>query len=77
MNQYVVQRLRPFVSFYQDNWSDLLPAMDFAQASLPSESTGLSPFEVEFGRKARMLFDWAEQTTEFTDAHERLNREDA
>jgi hypothetical protein len=74
MNQYVVQRLRPFVSFYQDNWSKLLPAMDFAQACLPSESTGLTPFEVEFGRPARMSFDWKEKTTDFADAQERISR---
>ena len=77
MNQYIVQRLRPFVFFYQDNWSRLLPAMDFAQACLKSDSTGLSPFEVEFGRPARMSFDWREKTTEFTDSRDQLNRETA
>ena len=30
MNQYLDQRLRPFISYYQDNWSDLLPCMDWA-----------------------------------------------
>lgn len=30
MNQYLDQRLRPFCNHYQDNWSDLLPAMDYA-----------------------------------------------
>ncbi len=39
LNQYIDQRLRPFVNHFQDNWSDLLPAMDFAQAILPHEST--------------------------------------
>jgi transposase InsO family protein len=77
MNQYIVQRLRPFVSFFQDNWSELLPAMDFAQASLPSETTGLSPFEIEFGRKSRMSFDWKEQTTKFLDSKDQLNRQEA
>jgi hypothetical protein len=42
LNQYIDQRLRPFVNHFQDNWSDLLPAMDFAQAILPHESTGLA-----------------------------------
>jgi hypothetical protein len=77
MNQYIVQRLRPFVSFFQDNWSELLPAMDFAQDALPSDTTGLSPFEIEFGRKARMSFDWKEQTTEFTDSKDKLSRQEA
>jgi transposase InsO family protein len=48
MNQYIDQRLRPFVSYYQDNWAELLPIIDYAQATLPHESTGLSPFQVEF-----------------------------
>ena len=30
MNQYLDQRLRPFINYHQDNWSDLLPIMDFA-----------------------------------------------
>ncbi len=49
VNQWLDQRLRPFVNYHQDNWSDLLPCMDWAQASLPHESTGLTPYEVEFG----------------------------
>jgi len=35
MNQYLDQRLRPFVNYYQDNWSELLPMMDYAQLTLP------------------------------------------
>jgi hypothetical protein len=31
MNQYLDQRLRPYVNYYQDNWSELLPLMDYAQ----------------------------------------------
>jgi hypothetical protein len=42
LNQYIDQRLRPFINHFQDNWSDLLPAMDFAQAILPHDSTGLA-----------------------------------
>ncbi len=30
VNRYIQQRLRPFVSHYQDGWSDRLPVMDFA-----------------------------------------------
>src|SRR5258706_1081805 len=32
MNQWIDQRLRPFVNYYQDNWSELMPIMDYAQA---------------------------------------------
>jgi len=46
LNQYIDQRLRPFVNHFQDNWSDLLPAMEFAQAILPHESTGLTTYEL-------------------------------
>ncbi|KKA22102.1 Retrovirus polyprotein, partial [Rasamsonia emersonii CBS 393.64] len=58
VNQYMAQRLRPFVSYYQDNWSELLPMMDFAAAVLPHESTGLSPFAVDRGYEPRVSFDW-------------------
>ena len=65
VNQHIAQRLRPFVNHYQDNWSDLLPMMDFAAAALPQETTGLSPFQIEFGYEPRTSFDWephAEET---------------
>ena len=62
INQYIDQRLRPFVNHHQDNWSKLLPSIDFAQAVLPHESTGISPFELEFGYKPRMQYDWRERT---------------
>lgn len=59
MNQYCDQRLRPFVSHYQDNWSELLPAMDNAQLCLPHTSLGgLSPFLVSRGYSPRKSFDW-------------------
>src|SRR6266536_431634 len=59
MNQYLEQRLRPFVNYYQDNWSELLPMMDYAQLTLPHSSIGMSPFEVRNGFKARTSFDWS------------------
>jgi transposase InsO family protein len=62
MNQYLEQRLRPFVNYYQDNWSELLPMMDYAQLTLPHSSIGMSPFEARNGFKARTSFDWT--TTE-------------
>ena len=57
MNQYLEQRLRPFVNYYQDNWSELLPMMDYAQLKLPQSNIGMSPFEVQNGFKARTAFD--------------------
>jgi len=57
-NQYIDQRLRPFVNYYQDNWSELIHIVDFAAAALPHESTGLSSFMVEMGYEPRTSFDW-------------------
>ncbi|KAL1979106.1 hypothetical protein VTN96DRAFT_6844 [Rasamsonia emersonii] len=62
VNQYMAQRLRPFVSYYQDNWSELLPMVDFAAAVLPHDSTGLSPFAVDRGYEPRVSFDWTAAT---------------
>lgn len=77
MNQYLDQRLRPFCNFFQDDWSELLPAMDFAQAVLPHESTGLSPMEVETGHLPRMSYDWEERTKKFATPREELSRTEA
>lgn len=57
-NQYMAQRLRPFVNYHQDNWSDYLAMVDFAFAALPQETTGASPFFVERGYEPRVSFDW-------------------
>ena len=35
MNQYIDQRLRPYFNYYQDNWAQMLPAIDNAQLTLP------------------------------------------
>ena len=76
MNQYLAQRLRPFTSYYQDNWSDLLPMMDYAQLTLPHESIGMSPFELLYGYSPHTSFDW-KRPQEPATARERLNRDEA
>ncbi|KAK9649268.1 hypothetical protein HCH54_010284 [Aspergillus fumigatus] len=63
MNQYIAQRLRPFVSYYQDDWDEWLPILNFAAAALPSDSTGLSPFLVERGYEPRTSFDWTKASS--------------
>ena len=76
MNQYIDQRLRPFVNYYQDNWSELLPIIDHAQFTLPHETLGISPFELVYGYPPRTSFDW-NRPTEPQTAKERLNRHEA
>jgi hypothetical protein len=46
--------------------------MDFVQATLPYESTGLAPFRVEFGYKPRTSFDWNRPKEKLT-AREKLS----
>ena len=48
-NQWIDQRLRPFVNAFQDNWSKLIHAVDYATAALLHDLTGLSSFQVELG----------------------------
>jgi hypothetical protein len=62
MNDYLDQRLRPFINHFQDNWSDAIPAMDTVQASLPHENTGLSPHEIMRGFAMPLHFDWDRRT---------------
>jgi len=76
MNKYIDQRLRPFVNYYQDNWSQLLPLIDRAQATLPHSSTGLSPYQILYGAEPRQSWDW-NQANHPTTALEKLNHKDA
>ena len=76
-NQYLNQRLIPFLNHHQDNWGELLPAMDFAQAILEHESLGMSPWELEYGEPPHLPFDWSNRTTGRLLVKERLNREQA
>jgi hypothetical protein len=57
MNQYLDQRLRPFVNYFQDNWSDLLLIIDYAQLVLPHNALGMSPFELLNGYRPTTSFD--------------------
>ena len=76
VNQYLDQRLRPFVNYFQDNWSELLPMMDYAQATLPHDSTGFAPIQVEMGYLPRTSFDWNRPTGPQT-VREKLSRQEA
>lgn len=75
INQYLDQRLRPFVNHYQDNWSELLPIIDYTQLTIPHESIGISPFELLNAYPPRTSFNW--QIPKTSTARERLNRQEA
>lgn len=77
VNQIIDTRLRPFVNHFQDDWADLLPALDAAGAACPHESTGLSPSMVDYGYEPRLDFDWTLATEEFRTPREKLNRQEA
>ena len=76
MNKYIDQRLRPFVSYYQDNWSGLLPLIDRAQISLPHSSIGMSPYRILYGSEPRQSWDWKHPTSILTPT-DKLNHKDA
>jgi hypothetical protein len=48
-NQTLEQYLRCYCNYQQDNWSELLPLVEFAYNNTPSLTTGISPF---FANKA-------------------------
>jgi len=43
-NQTLEQYLRVYYNYQQDNWSSLLPLMEFAYNNTPSATTGTTPF---------------------------------
>ena len=49
---------------------------NYTQATLPHDSTGLSPFQVEFGYEPRTSFDW-NKPTELATPRERMNQNEA
>ncbi|KAM4067924.1 hypothetical protein HRG_009748 [Hirsutella rhossiliensis] len=54
INQFLQTKLRPYLDYYQDNWSEMLPCLDFAHSTHPHESIGLAPAELEMGYLPRM-----------------------
>ena len=77
-NQYLQRRLRPFVSYYQDDWSEFLPLMDYAQLSLPHDSLGgLTPFEVVHGYAPRVDWNWKSDLPDSASPTDKLNTQQA
>ena len=57
INQYINQRLRPFVLYYQDNWLEMLSLIDYTQLILPYDSIRMSPFQLLYGYEPRISFN--------------------
>ena len=49
VNQTIKQYLRHYYSWKQDDWDELLQMVEFAYISAKSETTGISPFEANYG----------------------------
>ena len=74
--QYLTMRVRPYVSYHQDNWSELLPLIDFASACVTHETTQVAPFLVDCGYEPRTSFDWTRRPPS-SSQDERMSRERA
>ena len=57
MNRIVQEVLRHYVSPRADNWDRLLPLVEFAINSAKQESTGFSPFQLNYGRNPSSPLD--------------------
>jgi len=55
LNQTLEQYLRAYVNRDQNNWVELLPMAQLAYNSTPSESTGLSPFQLAYGTEMEVV----------------------
>ena len=66
------------MSYYQDDWSDYLPIIDYAQLILPYSSLGsLSPYEVQNSYLPRTSFNWTPLRPVPANATLQLSRERA
>ncbi|KAE8260696.1 hypothetical protein A4X09_0g7746 [Tilletia walkeri] len=52
-NRTLEHILRPYCSYQKDNWDELLPMAEFAVNNAPSATTGVSPFQANYGRHPR------------------------
>ena len=55
-HQTIKNLLRKFTMDTDKDWDECIDLLLFVMRSVPNESTGVSPFEMVFGRKARDIF---------------------
>lgn len=72
MNQYIDQRLRPYVNYYKDNWAVLLLMMNYAQLTLSHDSINMFFFQLLYEYESRTSYDW-KRTTSFISIQEKLS----
>jgi len=68
-NQILEQYLQVYCNYQQDNWSELLPLVEFAYNNTPSATTGVSPFFAN-KRYHPNLMIYPEQDIASSHAHE-------
>jgi len=68
-NQMLEQYLQVYCNYQQDNWSELLPLVEFAYNNTPSATTGVSPFFAN-KRYHPNLMIYPEQDIASSHAHE-------
>ena len=76
INQYLDQRFRPFINYFQNNQAELLPLIDYAQATLPYNSIGFAPIQLEMGYLPYISFNW-ERTKGPQTVREKLSYKEA
>ena len=57
VNQTIEQYLRHDCSWKQDDWSELRPMAELAYNSTKSETTGMSPFEANYGMLPKQTWE--------------------
>jgi transposase InsO family protein len=50
MNRTMEEMLRAYTNYQQNNWDELLPAVEFAYNNSKNLSTGFTPFEIDLGQ---------------------------
>ena len=56
-NRQIKEYLAYYVSFFQDDWVDLLPVAEFAINDTKTATTGLTPFQADLGYTPRSGFE--------------------
>ena len=56
-NQEMERYLRTYVNYQQDDWTKWLPIAEYASNACKSDSTQLSPFNINYGFEPRMSFE--------------------